>query len=243
MPKRGPPACPQAWPRPRPHRCGRQTLITSEPQFCSPFSTLQEVHNLIGRHRAADAKAKVRDAEMLAAGKKLRRGVQIRESIRCIYRWKLQSFLHRFAWAKSFPDGISDEVPNDAVQVAQEATPSNEASVRTALSKLDEIRGVGIPVASAVLTALHPDQFTVIDRLAYRALGVTFRCGLAEYLRYLGFCRNEAARFGITLREHDEALWQYGAELSRKPSCDSPRSTARQRWRRSRKVGGNRSTS
>jgi hypothetical protein len=208
MPKRGPEHARRPDRVRAPIDAGRQTLITSAPQFCSPFSTLQEVRKFIGRHRAADAKAKVRDAEMLAAGKKLRRGVQIRESIRCIYRWKLQSFLHRFAWVKSFPDGISDEVLNVAVQAAQEATPSNEASVRTALNKLDEIRGVAIPVASAVLTALHPDQFTVIDRLAYRALGATFRCGLAEYLRYLRFCHKQAARFGITLREHDE---RYGS--------------------------------
>jgi hypothetical protein len=67
--------------------------MNSESQFRSPFSNRQQVLDFTACHRAEDAKAKVKDRQMLAAGEQLGRGLQIRESVRCIYRWKLQSFL------------------------------------------------------------------------------------------------------------------------------------------------------
>jgi hypothetical protein len=182
--------------------------------FQTPFSSTQAVHDLIGRHRVEDESAKIKDTEMLAAGKKLRHTVdaqEMRQSFRLIYQWKLQSFT-RFAWVKAFPDDIPDCVLRGAVASVLKASPSDEESVRDALLKLDEIRGVGIPVASAFLTAIHPNRFTIMDRQAYKALCARFRGGVEEYLRYLKYCREQADKLGVTLREHDEALWQYGVE-------------------------------
>lgn len=93
-----------------------------------------------------------------------------------------------------WPDGIPEEELREALSAAQKATASDEASIRDALQKLDNLPKVGVPVASAFLTAMHPEQFTVIDRQAYKALGVEFREDISEYLRYLEFCRQEAAR-------------------------------------------------
>jgi thermostable 8-oxoguanine DNA glycosylase len=167
--------------------------------------------------RPPSATPKVKTEEMLKAGQTLQRGFDI-ESIRTIYRWKLQSFL-RFPWVKAFPDKVSDEL-KDAIEAARKATYSDKQSVRDALKKLDAIPWVGIPVASAFLTAIHPDQFTVIDRKVYRSLGVKFRASIPEYLDYLTFCHEQAVRLGISLREHDKALWRYGTKPSRSRCSD-----------------------
>jgi len=87
-----------------------------------------------------------------------------------------------------------------------------------ALRAFDDLPWVGIPVASAFLTALHPCRFTVIDRQAYKALSVDFPGYLKpdEYRAYLSFCRRQAADLGVSLRVYDRALWQLGWERGRR---------------------------
>jgi hypothetical protein len=63
---------------------------------------------------------------------------------------------------------------------------------------------------------MHPEQFTVIDQKAYLALGRRLKPDIPEYLRYLAFCRGETHRLDVTLREHDQALWQKGDDLARR---------------------------
>jgi len=89
-------------------------------------------------------------------------------------------------------------------------------AVRTALEAFCRLRGVQVRVASAILTAMHPEQFTVIDQKAYLALGRRLKPDIPEYLRYLAFCRGETHRLDVTLREHDQALWQRGDDLARR---------------------------
>jgi hypothetical protein len=156
---------------------------------------------------------------VLAAGASLLRNVDIRSNLRFIFRWKLQSFKNRFPWVRAWPDGIPEEKLSEAVTAAQKATMSNEESIRDALQKLDNLPYVGVPVASAFLTAMHPEKFTVIDRQAYKALGADFRQDVSEYLRYLKFCQQQAARFKVSLRDHDRALWQFGAEIPRRKTA------------------------
>jgi hypothetical protein len=183
--------------------------------FCSPFLSDQQVRILVQKYRARDARQPITDAQILIAGENLMRGIDLRSNLRLIYQWKLESFLRRFQWAQEFPDGVSDDMLIKAVAAARIANPSDISSVRIALTAFTTIRYVGVPVASAFLTAMHPKSFTVIDRQAYKSLGAKFRDGISEYLDYLSFCHAEAARLAVELREHDQALWQYGADLGR----------------------------
>jgi hypothetical protein len=183
-------------------------------QFHSPFSSVADIRPLLQRHRADDAKAKVRDQQAFAAGKQLLEGARVRKNISIIFRWKLQSF-YRFPWVRAFPEESSDEDINLAVARARDARASDEASVSEAILAFTRLRRVGIPVASAFLAAMHPRQFTVMDRQAYKALQVSFRPSIPGYLKYLQFCRREAKRLGVSLRKHDEALWQYGKQMRR----------------------------
>lgn len=191
-------------------------------EFRSAFKSAQEVCDLI-RRREEEKKAKptsdrIQRDQAFEAGRNILLGVDVRSNLRTIYRWKLGSFVHRFEWVKAFPDGISDQMLNNAVSLAQKAvkTPDDEGSVREVLEALTAIRGVRVPVASAFLMAMDPKRFSIIDRQAYRALGVKkFRDGIPDYLEYLWFCRKEAARLGVKLEKHDRALWQRGVELGR----------------------------
>lgn len=89
-----------------------------------------------------------------------------------------------------------------------------------ALKQLQELKGVAIPVASAILTAIHPDRYTIIDFRVLESLG-HFEQDESFYIAYLEFCRvlsqtadiDERADLpGATkLRALDRALWQWSA--------------------------------
>jgi hypothetical protein len=190
-------------------------MRTPRTTFKNPLRNAQQVRALV-RSQKEKENTKPTDRDAMAAGEKLLRGVAVRSNLRLIYRWKLKSFL-RFAWVQNFPKTVSDKVLKDAVASARRARVVDRESIREALEKFKAIRGVHIPVASAFLTAMHPTKFTVMDRRAYRALGVsTFRTGIDEYLNYLDFCRGEAKRLGVSLRNLDQALWQLGSSRARR---------------------------
>lgn len=95
---------------------------------------------------------------------------------------------------------------------------------------LDQLRGVGIPVASALLTVWHPGQFTVIDFRALHTLGAHEETPLAvdampysranedwwkqHYDLYVRGCQAIATRVRRPLRTVDKALWRWSSENS-----------------------------
>jgi hypothetical protein len=118
---------------------------------------------------------------------------------------------------------IDENLPEKIREALQKAIAPTTSS-REAILALTELRGVGVPVASAILTTIFPDRYTIIDFRALEALGhepddVDF------YERYLTFCTGLAtdlARREIihpqdgypaptALRALDRALWQWSA--------------------------------
>ena len=96
----------------------------------------------------------------------------------------------------------------DAVRAATTAPDD-----RTAVEALIELSGVDVPVASAILTAIYPDRYTIIDFRALEALGTnTTNRNVPFYLRYLRHCRETAEMYGVSLRQLDRALWQWSYE-------------------------------
>lgn len=81
-------------------------------------------------------------------------------------------------------------------------------SDRASIAILMGLSGVRAPMASAILTAIAPERFTVIDKLApleQRRWDLT----PDFYIAYLKFCRATADKQGLSLRDLDRALWQY----------------------------------
>jgi hypothetical protein len=142
------------------------------------------------------------DTEPLAAGRRIVAGECTRTNLEIIFRWKTGgrgiSRLGR----------NSDFEIEDALRLAAVAETD-----RSAAAVLCGLFGVNVPVASAVLTAMDQQRFTIIDFRALESLGVTdYGATVDFYLQYLEHCRSLANQHGVGLRELDRALWQWSKE-------------------------------
>jgi hypothetical protein len=77
-----------------------------------------------------------------------------------IVRWKSPRVIHHIG--KNDPEKI---------EAALRKAIDSSASVQEAVSALIELRGVGVPMASAILTTIFPERYTIIDFRALEALG------------------------------------------------------------------------
>jgi len=126
----------------------------------------------------------------------------------------------------------------DIAKITRKALSIANKDVKTSISILDdELEGVGIPVASAILYFAFPEMFVVIDRYAwnaYRAVGrgervvgkdweKTFTGGPKEYEEFCTFCRVKASQLGPgwTPRDVEKALFLYGENRGKIPSASS----------------------
>lgn len=100
-----------------------------------------------------------------------------------------------------------------AVKDAIAAT--HAADVRSAIQSLTRLSGVGLKMASAILTAMFPTLYTVCDFRASHALGQKDFSSLRYYIEYLAECRAMAAQYRVSLRDFDRANWQWSKEQSR----------------------------
>ena len=162
--------------------------------------------------RENDGAAK--DANALRAGGALLSGTDTRINLGTIVTWKLESF-RRFK-----PEGLLEKNSNeeiaDAVRLAAEAK-----TERSGIAVLVGLSGVGIPVASAILTAMFPLRYTVIDKRALTSLGHPTNDGtICFYLQYLKKCSRLAGHYDVELRALDRALWQWRpAKISDRPAA------------------------
>jgi hypothetical protein len=86
---------------------------------------------------------------------------------------------------------------------------------RASVAVLKGLHGVDVPVATAILTAIDQDRYTVIDVRALESLGVKIPFPtIDDYLEYLLYCKSKAAEWGVSLRTLDRALWQWSKKRS-----------------------------
>jgi thermostable 8-oxoguanine DNA glycosylase len=103
--------------------------------------------------------------------------------------------------------------------VAENSDEDIEDITRLAFSAPERLRhrllqlltGVGVPVASALLTVRDPAAFTVIDFRSLHALRAHGELGerTPAYYAYVQLCRSVAQRVDVDLRALDRALWQW----------------------------------
>ena len=150
------------------------------------------------------------DDEALEAGRKIRNGDYGRENLMVIVRWKSRRSAH---WL----DDNSEIDISRALRFACDP----RTSEKSAIEALDRLVGVGIPMASAILTAAFPEKYTVIDWRALESLGNddTQAQKIDYYLQYLAACRDFAVRFKVPLRTLDRALWQWSKEQGKEDRC------------------------
>lgn len=132
------------------------------------------------------------------------RGYLTRSELEDVCRWKSPRALHLI---KS----------NTAYRVRSATTRALATrSERERLAALQELRGVSVPMASAILMLLYPRRFGVIDIRVWQLLykigtvtknpkGIGFRFG--NWYQFLMIIRYFAKEFGTTARDVERALF------------------------------------
>lgn len=125
----------------------------------------------------AGDKEKQLEKEAFEAGAAIRGGEYTLANLEAIVRWKSERIVHYLI-------GNSGESIRHALEVA--ASPS--ASAGEAIGALTSLRGVDLPIASAILAAIFPDRYAVLDFRTLEALGHA-RHDVEFYTEYLAFLK------------------------------------------------------
>jgi hypothetical protein len=142
-----------------------------------------------------------------AAGAAIRGGDYSLVNLEVIVRWKSERMVHYLV-------GNSEAKIIRVLAVAA----SPETSVRDAVEALTSLRGIDLPIASAILAAIAPERYNVLDFRALEALGHA-RHNVEFYAEFVAFCKRLAER-GIvepqedlpgptSLHALDRALWEW----------------------------------
>jgi|DewCreStandDraft_5_1066085.scaffolds.fasta_scaffold03345_3 thermostable 8-oxoguanine DNA glycosylase len=139
-----------------------------------------------------------------------------------ILRWKL---LGQYERLRERFKANTEEVIRTVTAAALSLThPDEEYEIELRLGILCSLRGVGVPVASAILALVFPESYAVVDFRVWRQVfdeeRTTF--SVADYKRYLREIRRLARELGWTVQEVDLAIWAY----DRNNSLMSPSSRA-----------------
>jgi hypothetical protein len=167
-----------------------------------------ELQELADRYwQSAGAKEHELEKAAFEAGEAIRNGEYSLANLEAIVRWKSER-------AVQYLIGNSNEKIRKALKVAA----SPEASTEKAMNALMELHGVDIPVASAILAAIYPELYTVLDFRTLEALGHA-RHDIRFYEEYLAFCKRLAESNIVkaqqdlpaptALRTLDRALWEW----------------------------------
>ena len=164
---------------------------------------------LEGRTRTDKKTNEAADRAALDAGRRIREGDRSKLTLKEIVGWKNSE--SRF-WGKIEEQFERNDAQSIAAALDAVVTAATGAE---ALAPLTNLAGIGVPTASAILAAIFPKKYTVIDQRALRALDVTDQ-EVAFYLLYNDYCRSVATENKIELRTLDRALWEWGKKKPRK---------------------------
>lgn len=156
------------------------------------------------------------EAAAYEAGEAIRNGEHTLPNLEAIVRWKSERMVHYLI-------GNSSENIRTALVVAA----SPDASAEVAVNALTSLRGVDISIASAILAAIYPDRYAVLDYRALEALGharhdVRFYTEYNAALRRLAECGIVRPQGDLpaptALHALERALWEwsrtYAGELT-----------------------------
>jgi hypothetical protein len=157
--------------------------------------------------REAGERERHLEAAAYEAGASIRAGEHTLANLETIVRWKSERMVHYLI-------GNSNESIRTALAVA--ASPN--ASTEDAVNALVALRGVDISIASAVLSAIYPERYAVLDYRSLEALGharhdVHFYNEYNNALKHLAECGivNPQGELPAPTPLHalERALWQW----------------------------------
>ena len=126
-----------------------------------------------------------------------------------VLRWKLRSQYGRQMELRKFN---TEETIKALTSLAFSLTHSDpDYELELKLGILCLLKGVGVPVASAILALSYPEKYTVIDYRVWRQIfgenKGTFT--ISDYKKYLQRVTELAGELGWTVQEVDQAIWEY----------------------------------
>ncbi len=122
------------------------------------------------------------EIEAFEAGVSIRNGEYSLANLEAIVRWKSERLVHYLI-------GNGSQRIRRALEVAS----APESSTHEAMLALLELRGVDVPMASAILACIFPERYIELDYQDLEALGQA-RQDVRFYEEYLEFCRGLAGR-------------------------------------------------
>ena len=129
-------------------------------------------------------------------------GFLTKDDLRVVAEWKsVRSMQH----VEKNSGAFVEEVSRIALSTREE---------RTRIEALTLLNGVGWPTASVILHFFHKQPYPIID---FRALwtvsmDVPNQYSFDHWWVYVEFCRSLAKKANLTMRELDQALWQFSNE-------------------------------
>jgi hypothetical protein len=136
----------------------------------------------LAKQRLQEMSPKKRKLEQDAfkSGTAIREGKVTRGNLKKIVLWKS---------ARTVP--LLKKNTDYKIRKALKTASDIKTPVKDALDALMKLNGIDISIASAILTAIHPDSYTVIDFRALEALGHP-RHTVDFYVAYLDCCKKLA---------------------------------------------------
>jgi thermostable 8-oxoguanine DNA glycosylase len=129
-----------------------------------------------------------------------------------ILKWKLRN---QFGRQLNLRQLNTDEIIRKITKLVFEIEHSSDNyETELKLRILTSIKGVEIPIASAILTLTNPDKYAVIDFRVWRQLfGIRKSYyTMTDYLKYLGVIKELSIKYDLKLQQIDMAIWQYDIE-------------------------------
>lgn len=142
-----------------------------------------------------------------------------KEDFEKILRWKLAGQYNR---GRKMREVNTEEVIRTVTGVALSISHADrDYEIELRVGILAALRGVGVPVASAVLALVFPEEYAVIDFRSWRQVFGAERpwFSIGDYKRYMDALRPLAEELGWPVQEVDLAIWAYDNELN--PSARS----------------------
>ena len=157
---------------------------------------------------------KERELEKAAfeAGEAIRDGEYTLANLEAIVRWRSECAVQYL---------ITNS--NENIRKALAVAAASGTSTGDAIKALLELQGIDIALASAILAAIYPERYTVLDFRALEALGHS-RHDVHFYEEYVAFCKRLAESNIVkpqsdlpaptSLRTLDRALWEWSKKYA-----------------------------
>ena len=126
------------------------------------------------------------EEEAYEAGEAIRNGEYSLANLEAIVRWKSERLVV-YVIANS----------TTSIRRALEVAATSESTTAEAMSALLALKGVDLPLATAIMAVIHPDKYIELDMGDLEALG-QMRQDVRFYEEYLAFCRRLVDRGILT---------------------------------------------